>query len=427
VAVRVDVADPFDACRRARGSADGGADGVRPGGVFVETTGGQSGWGYFAVDPVRRLQVGSELESDATVPTLTELRGLLDGEVLVRGDCDVPNPCGAFGWLSYDVARELEALPGSTADDRGFPRLQLGVYDTVAAWEVPTEGRGGVTLRVTSCPRIDRRERGERGEDEDDGGTDAACERGRERALELARAAVEGEPGVAAPPVAADAAEGFPPVAENGLSTNRRGHPPVTTVLVVDNYDSFAYNLVQYAGEALQSLGVDPYESVVVRRNDAVNVDDIRALDPDAIVVSPGPGTPEEAGVSIPLFRELSYPMGICLGHQAPCAANGVPVGHAPEVVHGKPSTVTHDGESVFRDLPAEFRAGRYHSLAVEREDLAAPLVETARRGNEREAVMGVRHVEKPHEGVQFHTESILTSHGKRMVRAFCADALGRE
>jgi anthranilate synthase component 2 len=173
-------------------------------------------------------------------------------------------------------------------------------------------------------------------------------------------------------------------------------------VLVVDNYDSFAYNLVQYVGEVA--------EDVAVRRNDAVSVGDVRAMDPDGVVVSPGPGTPEEAGVSVPLFAETDLPiLGVCLGHQALCAANGVPVGHAPEVVHGKPSLVGHDGEGVFADLPNPFRAGRYHSLAVERDDVDDALVETAHTADGASVLMGVRHREKPHVGVQFHPESILT------------------
>jgi anthranilate synthase component 2 len=196
------------------------------------------------------------------------------------------------------------------------------------------------------------------------------------------------------------------------------------TVLVIDNYDSFAYNLVQYVGSALLELGVDPYENVAVRRNDAIDVDGIRDLDPEGIVVSPGPGTPQSAGVSIPLFRELSYPtLGVCLGHQPLCAANGARVGHAPEVVHGKPSIVSHDGEGVFSGLPDRFEVGRYHSLAVEREDLPDALFETATTEDDREVVMGVRHREKPHEGVQFHPESILTPDGMGMVRSFCARA----
>jgi anthranilate synthase component 1 len=193
VEVRVAVTDPFVAYRRARGDAGATRSSAARGGVYLETTGGQSGWGYFAVDPVRRLQVGSTLESTTDVapsPTLAELAGLLDRERLVRGDCDVPYPCGAFGWLSYDVARELESLPETTVDDRGLPRLQLGVFDRVAAWEEP-RGEGPTTLRVTACPRV--------GDD-----PAAAYTRGRERALELARAATTGDPTVGSPPVAAD-------------------------------------------------------------------------------------------------------------------------------------------------------------------------------------------------------------------------------
>ncbi len=184
-----------------------------------------------------------------------------------------------------------------------------------------------------------------------------------------------------------------------------------STVLVVDNYDSFVYNLVQYVGT---------HADVVVRRNDEIDVEGIRSLDPDGIVVSPGPGTPAEAGVSVPIFESLSYPtLGVCLGHQALCAAHGVPVGHAPEVVHGKPSTITHDGSGVFDGLPDRFEVGRYHSLAVEAK-LPETLVETARTEAGGGVVMGVRHREKPHEGVQFHPESILTDVGERMVETFC-------
>ncbi|WP_327053913.1 anthranilate synthase component II [Halomicrococcus gelatinilyticus] len=195
-------------------------------------------------------------------------------------------------------------------------------------------------------------------------------------------------------------------------------------ILVVDNYDSFAYNLVQYVGEAVDAP--DDGE-VLVRRNDAVDAAGIRDLDPDGIVVSPGPGTPAEAGVSVPVFRDLDYPtLGVCLGHQALCAANGAPVGHAPSVVHGKPSTVRHDGAGVFAGLPDTVTAGRYHSLAVERDDLPDPLVETARTDDERGVVMGVRHADRPHVGIQFHPESILTDEGmallENFVRRFCGD-----
>ncbi|MCU4717707.1 anthranilate synthase component II [Halapricum hydrolyticum] len=199
------------------------------------------------------------------------------------------------------------------------------------------------------------------------------------------------------------------------------------SVLVVDNYDSFAYNLVQYVGEIVTTEAW--YESgssggasgaVIVRRNDAIDIEGIRDLDPDAIVVSPGPGTPEEAGVSMAIFEQLSIPaLGVCLGHQALCAANGAPVGHAPDVVHGKPSTITHDGQGIFTQLPAAFDVGRYHSLAVERTALPDSLTETARTDDERSIVMAVRHESRPHVGVQFHPESILTDHGKQLVASF--------
>jgi anthranilate synthase component 1 len=184
VEVRTAVDDPFDAYRRAR---DG------PGGVYLETTGGQSGWGYFVVDPIARLQVGPDLEPVGDVdpsPSIAELAGLLDGETLVRGECDVPYPCGAFGWLSYDVARELERLPETTVDDRGLPHLQVGVYDRVAAWEEPRPG-SETTLRLTACPRV-----------EDD--PSDAYHRGQERALELGEAVRVGDPSVGPPPVRAE-------------------------------------------------------------------------------------------------------------------------------------------------------------------------------------------------------------------------------
>ncbi|WP_058365642.1 anthranilate synthase component II [Haloparvum sedimenti] len=184
-------------------------------------------------------------------------------------------------------------------------------------------------------------------------------------------------------------------------------------VLVIDNYDSFVYNLVQYVGTVAGA--------VTVRRNDAVDLAGIRAMDPDGVVVSPGPGTPREAGVSMDVW-ELDRPiLGVCLGHQALCASLGAPVGHAREVVHGKPSTISHDGTGVFAGLPDRLSVGRYHSLCVEREDLPDDLIETARTEDEREVVMGVRHREKPHVGVQFHPESILTDAGERMVENFVA------
>ncbi|WP_049984284.1 aminodeoxychorismate/anthranilate synthase component II [Halorubrum sp. BV1] len=188
-------------------------------------------------------------------------------------------------------------------------------------------------------------------------------------------------------------------------------------ILVIDNYDSFAYNLVQYVGEVAGA--------VTVRRNDAVDLAGIREIDPDGVVVSPGPGTPADAGVSTAVFALDRPVFGVCLGHQAMCANRGSRVTHAPEVVHGKPSTITHDGAGVFAGLPDRLRVGRYHSLCVTREDLPDELVETARTEDERSVVMGVRHREKPHVGVQFHPESILTPRGEAMVRNFaevCAD-----
>jgi anthranilate synthase component 2 len=183
-------------------------------------------------------------------------------------------------------------------------------------------------------------------------------------------------------------------------------------ILIVDNYDSFAYNLVQYVGE---------FDEVVVRRNDAVDVAGIRALDPDGIVVSPGPGTPADAGVSIDVFAETDYPaLGVCLGHQALCAANGATVGHAPEVVHGKPSEIRHDGSALYAGVDNPFEVGRYHSLAVETDELPGELVRTAYTNDEQGVVMGVRQADRPHFGVQFHPESILTDAGKRIVGNFC-------
>ncbi|MCL9814252.1 aminodeoxychorismate/anthranilate synthase component II [Natranaeroarchaeum aerophilus] len=212
-------------------------------------------------------------------------------------------------------------------------------------------------------------------------------------------------------------------------------------MLVIDNYDSFAYNLVQFVAEAEAGecdFRATDQERVIVRRNDEIDVEGIRELDPDGIVVSPGPGTPADAGVSIPIFAETTYPtLGVCLGHQALCAAHGGPVVNAPDVVHGKPSTIDHDGQGIFDNMPERFRVGRYHSLAVEREDLPDPLMETARTDDERSILMAVRHQERPHIGVQFHPESILTgpvdrdddrdgldlSVGKRLIENFCSFA----
>ncbi|QLK25016.1 aminodeoxychorismate synthase, component I [Natrinema zhouii] len=199
VEARISVSDPFLAYRRAR-DGDGSA--------FLETTGGQPGWGYFGVDPVDRLTVGPDAvtrsrDSDRS-PTLAALEGMLAGDRLARGDCDVPFPCGAVGWLSYDVARELESLPDSAVDDRGLPRLEVAIYDRLAAWEEPTDGE--VTLRITACPRIgdpdtDSDFDPESDEQPTDAALEAAYERGCDRALELAEAVGDGNPEIGESPV----------------------------------------------------------------------------------------------------------------------------------------------------------------------------------------------------------------------------------
>lgn len=171
VEVHVRVDDPFEAYRRVRNE----------GGCYFETTGGQDGWGYFGVDPIRRVQVRPELfECDESEhgPTLETLRDTLDTETLVRGSCDVPYPCGVFGWLSYDLARELEVLPGDAVDDRELPTMQVAVYDAVVSWEEPRSEP--TTLHVTACPRVESDVAG-------------AYDRGVERARDLASAAVAGD------------------------------------------------------------------------------------------------------------------------------------------------------------------------------------------------------------------------------------------
>ncbi len=183
-------------------------------------------------------------------------------------------------------------------------------------------------------------------------------------------------------------------------------------LLMIDNYDSFTYNLVQYLGE----LGAD----VRVFRNDAISVDQIAALRPDGIVISPGPCTPNEAGVSVPLIRRFAAEvpiLGVCLGHQAIGQAFGARIVRASRVMHGKLSSIAHDGEGVFAGLPSPFEATRYHSLAIERSTLPTALVVTARA--EDDEIMGVRHRDYPIEGVQFHPEAILTEHGKRLLDNF--------
>ena len=183
-------------------------------------------------------------------------------------------------------------------------------------------------------------------------------------------------------------------------------------VLVVDNYDSFTYNLVQYLGE----LGAD----VTVRRNDAIGLDEIAALAPDAIVVSPGPCTPNEAGVSVPLIKRFTGQipiLGVCLGHQAIGAAFGGAIVRGDRIMHGKTSPILHEGQGVFAGLPSPFEATRYHSLVIDPPTLPAELERTAWTAEGE--IMGVRHRTHFVEGVQFHPESILTLEGKKLLANF--------
>ena len=184
-------------------------------------------------------------------------------------------------------------------------------------------------------------------------------------------------------------------------------------VLVIDNYDSFTYNLVQYLGE----LGA----TVVVRRNDEATVEQLRALGHARVVISPGPGRPEQAGVSLDVIKEFGPRMpllGVCLGHQAIGLAFGGEVTRAPRPIHGKTSTVEHDGKGVFAGLAGSFQAGRYHSLIVGETTLPQDL-EVAARTTEDGLVMGLRHRTLPIHGVQFHPESVLTNEGRRILRNF--------
>jgi anthranilate synthase component 2 len=186
------------------------------------------------------------------------------------------------------------------------------------------------------------------------------------------------------------------------------------SVLLVDNYDSFTYNLYQYLCE----LGAH----VTVKRNDALTVDDAVAAKPDFLVISPGPGAPRDAGVSIELIRALgpnTPTLGVCLGHQCIVEAFGGKVIRAPELMHGKASRVHHTGAGVLANLPNPFTAIRYHSLCAEVESLPASLEVTAR--SESGVIMGIRHRDLPIEGVQFHPESILTEGGKQLLANFLA------
>ncbi|HET6984833.1 MAG TPA: aminodeoxychorismate/anthranilate synthase component II [Myxococcaceae bacterium] len=190
-------------------------------------------------------------------------------------------------------------------------------------------------------------------------------------------------------------------------------------ILVLDNYDSFTFNLVQ----ALQSLGAE----VEVQRNDELSVEDVRALAPEAVVLSPGPCTPAEAGISVPLIRALSGSvpiLGVCLGHQSIGAAFGGLVRRAGRVVHGKTSPVSHEGTGLFTGMPRPLSVGRYHSLVVDRASLPEVLEVTAVSTDDGE-IMAVRHRTHPTVGVQFHPESVLTPDGPELLRNFLQGRLG--
>jgi len=184
-------------------------------------------------------------------------------------------------------------------------------------------------------------------------------------------------------------------------------------ILVIDNYDSFTYNLVQYLGE----LGA----TLRVRRNDQVTLDEIASMAPKRIVISPGPGRPEDAGVSVDVIRRFGPTtpiLGVCLGHQAIGVVYGGIVCRAKAPMHGKTSTVVHDGKGVFAGLTAPFEAGRYHSLVISNDKVPGEL-EVAARTKDDNTIMAVRHRSHPVHGVQFHPESVLTDEGRRILRNF--------
>lgn len=183
-------------------------------------------------------------------------------------------------------------------------------------------------------------------------------------------------------------------------------------ILLIDNYDSFTYNLVQYFGE----LG----EDLIVRRNDDITIEEIKQMGPSYLVISPGPKTPNEAGISLDAIRTFAGKIpifGVCLGHQAIGQAFGGKVVHAERLMHGKTSPIEHDGKTLFKDVPQHTIVTRYHSLAVERHTLPRCLEVTAETSAGE--IMALRHKELPIEGVQFHPEAILTEHGKDMIKNF--------
>jgi anthranilate synthase/aminodeoxychorismate synthase-like glutamine amidotransferase len=185
-------------------------------------------------------------------------------------------------------------------------------------------------------------------------------------------------------------------------------------ILVIDNYDSFTYNLVQLIGKFSQSIKVI--------RNDAAKIDDIHKLHIDKIVISPGPGRPENSNLSLEVVKEMGDKipiLGVCLGHQGIGVSFGCEVVHAPELMHGKTSKINHDGKLIYKNIPQNFEAGRYHSLVIKKDTLPPDLIITAR--TKEGTIMGIRHAKFPIEGIQFHPESILTQQGENILKNWIA------
>jgi len=181
-------------------------------------------------------------------------------------------------------------------------------------------------------------------------------------------------------------------------------------ILVIDNYDSFTYNLVQLVGKFTSN--------VIVRRNDKTSIPEINELKPDKIIISPGPGIPEESGISLDVIKECGIiipVLGVCLGHQGIGYVFGGKIVKAPSLMHGKTSNVIHDGKTIYKDIPQNFSAGRYHSLVVDKESLPNELYVSSKTNDG--VIMGVRHKNYPIEGIQFHPESILTPDGEKIIK----------
>lgn len=181
-------------------------------------------------------------------------------------------------------------------------------------------------------------------------------------------------------------------------------------ILVIDNYDSFTYNLVQLVGKFTSDI--------IVKRNDEINIEEIKNLNPNKIIISPGPGRPEDSNISLDVIRELGKTipvLGVCLGHQGIGYCFGSNITNAPKLMHGKTSKVMHDGKTIYKNIPQNFDAGRYHSLVIDKLTLSEDLEITST--TEDEIIMGVRHKQYPIEGIQFHPESILTPEGKNIIK----------